>query len=535
MAEYDFIIIGGGHNALICGGYLAKSGHRTLVLERRSMVGGGSISEEVTVPGFLHNLHSAFHRYVPDLPWYNDLELGRFGVRYYQADVQNMLPFSDGRCLLIHRDFETSVKKIARISERDAKVYRDIFPRWREMAQRYLLPEMYSPPIEETEKFSLWKKTDDGRELARIARMSAVEVIRETFEDPHLQALVLYYIAVKGWDWEDPGLGFQVVMSTVGAERAGVCIGGSGQLSQGLHTALIAHGGLALTGRSVTEILVEGNRAAGVRTADGETHTASKGVVSALTPQQTFLELLDGGQVLDANVLEKVRDFEYSQWKLFGGHLALDEPPKYKAAEFDPDIQNAVNLCIGYESLDDFDAHLKALQAGRPPEQPGMQCGVFTLFDPSQAPDGKHTALLWQVAPYDLKDGGPAHWENIKEEYLETCIARWRHYAPNLDGKNILGKATYTPYDIARSVVNMKEGDFNCGAMIRSQILENRPVPELSNYKTPLEGLYLTGSSTHPGGLLTGGPGYNTARAIHEDQGMDIWWNPPDPLKLWNA
>ncbi len=174
-----------------------------------------------------------------------------------------------------------------------------------------------------------------------------------------------------------------------------------------------------------------------------------------LTQQQTFLELLDGGQVLDANVLEKVRDFKYSQWKLFGGHLALDEPPKYKAAEFDPDIQNAVNLCIGYESLDDFDAHLKALEAGRPPEQPGMQCGVFTLFDPSQAPDGKHTALLWQVAPYDLKDGGPVHWENIKEEYLETCIARWRHYAPNLDGKNILGKATYTPYDIARSVVNM--------------------------------------------------------------------------------
>ena len=535
MADFDFIIVGGGHNALICGGYLAKSGQRTLVLERRSRVGGGSISEEVTLPGFLHNLHSAFHRYVPDLPWYKDLELGRFGVRYYQAEVQNMLPISDGRCIIIHRDYQTSVKKIARVSERDAKVYAEIYPQWRTMAGRYLMPEMYSPPMREDEKFSLWEKTPEGRELVRLSRMSAIDVIRETFEDPHLQALVLYYIAVKGWDWEDPGLGFQVVMSTVGAERAGVCIGGSGQLTHGLHTALVDHGGLALTGRPVTEILIEAGRAVGVRTEDGETYTASKGVVSALTPQQTFLELLDGGKYLDAQTLEGVKNYKYSQWKLFGGHLALNEPPKYKAAEFDPDIQRAVNLCIGYETLEDFDAHLGAIRAGKPPEKPGMQCGVFTLFDPSQAPAGKHTALIWQVAPYDLADGGPSCWDEIKDEYLETCIARWRHYAPNLDEKNILGKATYTPLDIARSVVNMTEGDFNCGAMIRRQVLENRPVPELSNYKTPIDGLYLTGSSTHPGGLLTGGPGYNTARVIHEDLGLNVWWSPPDVHKLWGA
>ncbi|MFQ5914353.1 MAG: phytoene desaturase family protein, partial [Nitrospinota bacterium] len=527
MADFDFIIIGGGHNALICGTYLAKSGQRTLVLERRSRLGGGSISEEVTVPGFLHNLHSAFHRYVPDLPWYKDLDLGRFGVRYYQAEVQNMLPISDGRCLIIHRDYQTSVKKIARVSERDAKVYADLYPRWRKMAERYLFPEMYSPPMKEDEKFALWEKTEEGRELVRLSRMAAINVVTETFEDPHLRALVLYYVAVKGWDWEDPGLGFQVVMSTVGAERAGVCIGGSGQLTHGLQTALAAHGGLALTGRPATEVLVDGGRAVGVRTADGETYKASKGVVSALTPQQTFLELLDGGNFLQPKTLEGVKGFKYSQWRLFGGHLALNEPPEYKAAEFDPDVQRAVNLCIGYETLEDFKAHLKALGTGKPPEKPGMQCGVFTLFDPSQAPAGKHTALLWQAAPYDLADGGPALWEEIKGDYLEACIARWRHYAPNLDEKNILGKATYTPYDIARSVVNMAEGDFNAGAMIRKQVLENRPVPELSGYKTPVESLYLTGSSTHPGGLLTGAPGYNTARVIHENSGLKVWWNPP--------
>ncbi len=223
----------------------------------------------------------------------------------------------------------------------------------------------------------------------------------------------------------------------------------------------------------------------------------------------------------------------YGRWKLFSGHLALDEPPAYRAAAYDPDCQRAVNLCIGYESLEDLEAHLDAVLSGRPPEIPGMQCGVFTLFDPTQAPPRKHTALVWQVAPYDLADGGPEAWDDIKDEYLEACIARWREYAPNLDGNNILARATYTPYDIVRSVHTMREGDFNAGALCRSQALENRPLPEMAQYKAPIEGLYLTGSSTHPGGLLTGGPGYNAAQAIHRDLGLNIWWQPPDLEELW--
>ncbi len=192
-----------------------------------------------------------------------------------------------------------------------------------------------------------------------------------------------------------------------------------------------------------------------------------------------------------------------------------------------------MNLCIGYETLEDFEAHLQAITSGRPPAKPGMQCGVFTLFDQTQAPQGRHTALMWQVAPYRLADGGPEGWDRIKDEYVEACIARWRHYAPNLDGANILARATYTPHDIVRNMHTMREADFNAGALCRSQVLENRPVPGMSRYKTPLTGLYLTGSSTHPGGLLTGAPGYNAARAIHEYTGLPIWWNPPGPERLW--
>jgi phytoene dehydrogenase-like protein len=535
MADFDFIICGGGHNALICAGYLAKSRQRVLVLERRQKAGGGSVSEEITLPGFLHNVHSAFHRFVPDLPWYKDLDLERFGLRYFQADVQNLLPTSDGRCLCIHRDYQTSVKKLERFAPRDAKTYAEVFPRWREMSQKYLLPEMYSSPMPEAEKFALWERTDLGRELVSLTRLTAKDVVTRTFEDPHVRALVLYYVAVKGWDWDDPGCGFQTVMSTVGAERAGVCIGGSGQLANALFSTVVANGGLVFTDREVTEFLVESGRAAGVRTQRGEEFRAAKGIVSALTPQQTFLELMDGDRHLPPPMMQAVRNYRYSRWTLFSGHLALAEPPLYRAAAYDPDCQRAVNLCIGYETLEDFDAHLQAITSGRPPAKPGMQCGVFTLFDQTQAPKGKHTALIWQVAPYRLADGGPEGWDGIKDEYLETCIARWRHYAPNLGGKNILARATYTPHDIVRNMRTMRKADFNAGALCRGQVLENRPVPGMSRYTTPIGGLYLTGSSTHPGGLLTGAPGYNAARAIHEAAGLPIWWAPPDVVKLWSA
>ena len=531
MSDFDIIVCGGGHNALICAGYLAKSGQKVLVLEQRQIVGGGSISEEITLPGFLHNTHSAFHRFVPDLPWYKDLDLARFGLRYFQADVQNVLPTSDGRCICIHRDYETSVKKLERFAPQDAKTYAEVFPRWREMTQRYLLPELYSPPIPEADKFDLWSGTELGREVVRLAKKTAIDVVREHFEDPYVQALVLYFVAVKGWDWDDPGLGFQTVMSCVGAERAGVCIGGSGQLANALAYSLIAHGGLPFTDREVTEIIVEGGRAVGVRTRLGEEFRAKIGVISALTPHQTFLELMDGDAHLDAECMARIRNYRYSRWTLFSVHLALDEPPRYTAAAYDPDCERAVNHCVGYESLDDFDAHLAALMAGRPPETPGMQCGVFTLFDPTQAPPGMHTALLWQCVPYALADGGPEAWDDIKHEYMEACIARWRHYAPNLGGDNILAKVTYTPHDIARSIHSMREADFNMGALTRAQSLENRPIPGMANYTTPIEGLYLTGSSTHPSGTIGGAPGYNAARAIHEDLGLEVWWNPPDMVR----
>jgi len=158
-----------------------------------------------------------------------------------------------------------------------------------------------------------------------------------------------------------------------------------------------------------------------------------------------------------------------------------------------------------------------------------------TIHDSTQAPPGKHTALLWQFAPYHLKNGGPEAWDRIGEEYMEVCLDRWRKYTTNLDKENILGTYVLSPLDVERKLINMRRGDHCVGRSSRGQMLDNRPFSsDCKPYRTPIEGLYLCGSGTHPFGNVTGAPGYNAAKVICEDLGLKIWWNPVDPRDIWS-
>jgi len=153
---------------------------------------------------------------------------------------------------------------------------------------------------------------------------------------------------------------------------------------------------------------------------------------------------------------------------------------------------------------------------------------------PTRAPPGKHVLLAWQFVPYRIEGEKPERWDEIKWDFLEKVIAKWAEYAPNLNprGNNIIYKFPQTPLDVERHLINMREGDFHVGALIPEQLGFNRPFREVSNYRTPIKNLYITGASTHPTGNITGAPGYNTARVIAEDLGLKLWWNPPDPRKV---
>jgi phytoene dehydrogenase-like protein len=264
-------------------------------------------------------------------------------------------------------------------------------------------------------------------------------------------------------------------------------------------------------------------RAVGVELDTGERIEAKAFVVSGLNPQQTFLELLDAGAV-SQDVREHAGGFEYNLLApLFALNVALDEPPRYKAAERRPELARAFMVILGLERFSQFSEIVKAHERGEIPP-PVMWGACPTLFDPSQAPPGNHTAFLWEKLPYAL-NGSAAHWDAEKEKHARRMLALWSDYAPNLAEGAVLDSFCRSPLDTERQLPNMRHGDLLVGSFANAQVGYNRPFPGAGEYRAPVEGLYLCGGSTHPGGNITGLCGYNAAGVIAADLGLRQWWS----------
>jgi len=537
--EFDVVMIGAGHNALVTAGYLAKSGLSVVVLERTAFVGGGAGTFPSPYhPGFLHEYHSQFHRNIPNLPWYEDLQLAQYGLEYIYPPVNNGMPLSDGRALIVHADPEETRKNIARFSKKDADRYFEIYHKYAEMGKNIWFVRDYSPPIPPDEEADLLKKSKMGREFLELNKKSAYDMVHDIFETPALRAFYLFLFSVRGYlpvpTVENTG--FSIVAMTVMGNKAMLPRGGARQLGNALGSMVIRHGGLIFPATEVAEIIVQNGRAAGVEAVDGRKFMAKKFVVSSVDPTQTFLRFV-GEKHLESGVADAIKKYKYgvsgkSFGVLFALHAAMSEAPNYTASKFEPRINQAFNTCVGYETPEDVLHHLGQVIDGKPTEEIGIQCAVPSLFDRTRAPEGKHSLIAWQFAPYAVGDKGPEEWDKMRESYLEKLVARWTEYAPNI-ADNLMYKFSQTPPDTERHLINMREGDFHVGALIPSQLGYNRPIPEYSQYRGPVDKLYLTGSGTHPGGNITGAPGYNAAKAIFQYEDMEIWWNPPDIRKVW--
>jgi phytoene dehydrogenase-like protein len=303
--------------------------------------------------------------------------------------------------------------------------------------------------------------------------------------------------------------------------KAQMSRGGSEVLARALEAAVRQSGGEIALMTEPGRILVEAGRVVGVETTDGRVYRARHFIASSLNPHQTFLDLLDR-ELVPREIRDRATRFQYNLLApLFALHLNLSEPPRYAARANHPELDRAFMVIVGLDHVDQFPEIVRHHEAGTVP--PTVMWGACpTLFDQSQAPAGRHTAFMWEKLPYRL-NGDPKNWDRSGGAHGGAMLDLWQRYAPNLR-EAVLDWFVRTPLDTERSLPNMREGDLLVGAFSNGQIGYDRPFRGAGTYRTHIPGLYLCGSSSHPGGNITGLPAYNAAQVLFADLGLKADW-----------
>jgi phytoene dehydrogenase-like protein len=482
-------------------------------------------TEEVTEPGFLHNLHSNYHSLVGICPVYDDLELLDNGVEYVRPEVQMGSVFSDGTALTVHVDQRKTHASFARFSKKDADTWLRLFEEVSGYMDLMVRTLMYAPPIrlnDITRALASWGVEDRSEFLtARLRSMSVADFLNKHFENERIKAMLAFHAAICAYQPHIKGLAVTYPVLLGKITNWHLCKGGSHRLAHALLRVIVKAGGRVFPQVPVEKIVIEDGRAVGIMTPDGFVR-AHKLVASGVDVHQTFEKLLARDHV-PAKTQSDVARVEYQDATLFNVHLAMNGFPRYRAAAFDPDVNRAWIMNVGYESLADFEEDFSRIRRGELAE-PRLNVALNSLYDPTDAPEGKATGLLRIFAPY--APGGDANkWTELASSYAERSIARWAAACENLDQDLIRRFAVETPKDIAERMINYRFGDWMVGRIHPKNLLEHRPTDELSSYRTPIPGLYLCGASQHPHGYITFAPGYNCLSAVADDYGLERWWN----------
>ncbi len=517
--KFDIVVAGGGHNSLICGAYLARAGLSVLVLETQNTVGGNASTEEMILPGYHFDACSSAHVLFQGSPTLrnNELQLDRYGLSYMYPDPVVTLPFDDGESLTMWRDINHTAEEITRFSHQDAHAYRQLIAEYDSVKKifgnyRYT-PIGYGPTLDEA-----LASLPDGSLWQRRNRQSALEVINNMFNEEHVRAFMLWLAFLPSQPIDEPFSGIQAYAIAYGRQTNGWATpeNGSGALPRALALLIEDHGGRVLTGQRVIGLLLDHGRCIGVQTANGENYYAGKAVVSSIhikhlvnmAPSSAWGELFTQG------VAQWQPGFTY-----FVAHYALNEPPVYL-------IDGNRLPCVAAGTVSSVDNLLRLMGDMRRgvihQDTPVLLAVCPSIVDPSRAPQGKHTLKLMSIFPYDLKDGGPSRWDQIKEEVAHQNLQYLRTLVPNLTDDVILGVQVESPLDLERRNPANWHGSCHGGAASPSQSGAMRPVPGWASHRMPIPGLYQTGSTTHPGGSVSGGPGRNAAWVILEDLGFKL-------------
>jgi phytoene dehydrogenase-like protein len=525
MGSYDGVVIGAGHNGLTLAAYLSRAGLKVVVVERSPRVGGGCTTDEPVMPGYRFNLHSNFFMGFRHSPLMRDLELYRFGFSYVEPPVQQAAAFRDGTCVVLHKDLDSTCASLSRFSKRDADTFRELHHMYSEQMRPLFTSLAFNAPLAPAVLRDRLAGPQ-GREFLSNAQHDLFSVVRKHFDDDRIRTLFTSYMHVITTE-SVPGAGIVFPLIFANVMEFTLPVGGSASFTDALTRLIESCGGAVITGAEAREIVVERGRAKGVRLANGSTVESSRFVASAIDAPSTMR--MAGEDLFPEDVRTKLNSWHWGNHSLVTLHLALRDRPRYRSASFDPDIDRAFNIFFGMDNIDQVRSCFDDCGVGK---FPGVLMGngaCNSAVDPTYAPADGHVAFWWPFAPYALA-GDPANWDRYKADYTERVLGAWRDYASNLDGENVRAKFLFTPLDVERLNANMVQGAVRMGAYIPSQLGINRPHPLLSGTRTPVEGLYLCGSSTGNGGGINGAPGYIAANAIADDlQVAAPWTRVPPP------
>jgi phytoene dehydrogenase-like protein len=523
VAEYDVVIIGGGHNGLTAAAYLARAGRSVLVLERRHVVGGAAVTEEV-FPGF----HFSVCSYVVSLlrpEIIRELDLARHGLQLLPLDG-TFTPLPSGDYLWRTDDHAFTRRELTRHSPRDAARYDEFGAAMARMAE-FVKPLLAALPPDPqrpgfrgalqlaglARRFKQLAASDQSR-FVQMMSMSAVDFLRQWFETDALIAtmsasgIIGTFLGVRS-----PGTAYVLLHHYMGEidgvfRSWGLARGGTGAVSNAIAAAAREAGADIRTNAAVTRIRSRNGTADGVVLDNGDELNA-RIVVSSADPHVTFLRLLEPSE-LPADFVAAIRNFRF-RGAAAKVNLALDALPRFTARpEGDEHLRGAISIS---PSVDYMERAYDEAKYGAFSRRPYMDIVIPSLTDPGVAPPGKHVMSCFvQYAPYHLSSGT---WDDQRESLGDTVIDTLAEYAPNIRDI-VLHRQVVTPLDLEREW-GLTEGNIFQGELSPDQLFFMRPVPGLAQYRTPLRGLYLCGAATHPGGGIMGAPGRNAARKILAD------------------
>ncbi len=518
---YDVVVMGAGHNGLTTAAYLAKAGKKVLILERQPFPGGGVVTREINSPGYRHDLHSSCHIMIQGNPLLTNDELGlfsKFGLKYNYSDVPYASIFHDQETLITYKDLDRSCQQIARYSEKDAETYRAFALRSMQMLPMFV-SGLYAPPFPMGAFIAMLDQSEEGREMLDAMSRSSLDIIDNAFENDrvkiHLLKLVTENLQLP--DELGTGMGIYLMPGIIHTYGVSQPVGGSGGLTDALVRCLEHYGAEIRCDAEVSRVIVSGGKATGLELSDGEQVFAKDGVIGAIHPHR-LRQFVEG---VAEPVLKRAERVNTSTFSLFVSHYDLKRQSTLYAG---PEVQTATMLeYFTFDRLDDLLDDFDALRRRRLPARPLTGGGDETHADPSRAPPGGGIWHAITMSPYDLADGGPSRWDEIKDEVAAKNLSFYQKFTPSLTADNIIAATHWSPLDMERSSPNsFVNGDMHGAAPFMYQTVAHRPTPDLGNYTVPgVDRLYLVGPFQHPGGGVYGA-GRATAIKMFDDLAIDF-------------